>query len=259
MTCSTCQDLGYVYNGSAEVRRGQHGRLELCRCIQDQCRCGGGGRFYWFGDDGTRHQCACYLPSLRMQAVGRLVQDSSIPERFRWTFRDAWEPAGAPIVRAVAKLVESEEMPTQGLFLHGPPGTGKTMLGCILLNELMLRRRRPARFVNLTRQLFPWLRDTFSEESRRHGQALQILEELQRVPYLVIDDIGVERGTEWEEEILYALVDGRYADQRFTVVTTNVPDVEEIRAISRGRVHSRLQEMCRWVELTGPDRREAVA
>ena len=43
------------------------------------------------------------------------------------------------------------------------------------------------------------------------------------MPYLVLDDFGIQRGTEWEIEMLYDLVDARYGDQRFTVVTTTSP------------------------------------
>ncbi len=73
---------------------------------------------------------------------------------------------------------------------------GKSFLGCIILNELMLYRGKPARFISLSRNFFHRLRDTFSEESERHGQAYEILDELVRVPYVVLDDLGVQRGTE---------------------------------------------------------------
>ena len=88
------------------------------------------------------------------------------------------------------------------------------MLASILLNELMFHRRRPTRFVNLPRQLYPRLRDTYSEDSKRYGQSLAIVEVLEHVPYLVLDDLGVERGTEWEEEVLYGLIDARYAEEQ---------------------------------------------
>ena len=103
------------------------------------------------------------------------------------------------------------------------------------------------------------MRDTYSEESKRHGQSLAIVEVLERVPFLVLDDLGVERGTEWEEEVLYGLIDARYAEEMFTVVTTNA-SLEKIEEISSGRIWSRLHEMCSWVEMTGRDwRQEATA
>ncbi|MCH7503789.1 MAG: hypothetical protein IIA10_10600 [Proteobacteria bacterium] len=58
-----------------------------------------------------------------------------------------------------------------------------------------------------------------------------------------------------ELEVLYQLIDARYGDERFTVVTTNQP-LEEIRQMWDGRIYSRLTEMCRIVDLRGSDYRE---
>jgi len=52
--------------------------------------------------------------------------------------------------------------------------------------------------------------------------------------------------------VLYDLIDGRYAEERFTITTTNQP-LSNIEAISKGRIYSRLMEMCQVVELDGPD------
>ncbi len=204
-----------------------------------------------------RRDCPCRAPRHRIQVVNHLVKISGVPDRYRWKFRtdflDAEQPGLAGKIRAsIAKLVDSQEPPKQGLFLHGTPGTGKTLLASIVLNELMYWRMKRGRFVNLARSLFPRLRQTMSEGSQESGKLFQIQERLATVPYLVIDDLGVQRGTEWEEEILYDLVDARYAEQQFTVVTTNTP-LDEIEGISRGRIYSRLKEMCRWLKLEGTD------
>ena len=74
------------------------------------------------------------------------------------------------------------------------------------------------------------------------------------MPYLILDDFGVQRGTEWEMEMLYDLVDARYGDERYTVITTNKP-VEEIKALSNGRIYSRLVEMCQMIPMDGLDYR----
>ena len=73
------------------------------------------------------------------------------------------------------------------------------------------------------------------------------------MPYLVLDDFGIQRGTEWNR-MLYDLVDARYGDQRFTVVTTNQP-LDELKALAKGRIYSRLVEMCQPIPMDGPDYR----
>ena len=155
----------------------------------------------------------------------------------------------------MASLVENRGQPGRGYLLHGPPGTGKTLLGCIILNELVLRWCRPGRFLNLSRKYFERLKDTYSESSTSYGQTWSIMEELCNMPFLLLDDFGISRGTEWEMEMLYNLVDARYGDERFTVVTTNKP-IQDIKDLSQGRIFSRLVEMCHLVEMDGIDFRQ---
>ena len=137
----------------------------------------------------------------------------------------------------------------------GRRAAAKPFWGCIMLNELILHRGRPGRFLNLSRKYFQQLRDTYSEDSERYGQTWQIIDALCKIPYLVLDDFGVQRGTEWELEMLYDLVDARYSEERFTIVTTNQP-LEEIKQLSGGRIYSRLVEMCRLVAMDGDDYRQ---
>ena len=82
-----------------------------------------------------------------------------------------------------------------------------------------------------------------------------MIDVLSNVPYLVIDDFGVQRNTEWEMEILYNLIDSRYANRRLTFVTTN-QKVDELKDLAQGRIYSRFLEMCHIIHVTGEDFRE---
>jgi len=259
MSCSRCHDVGVIFDPDSAA--GRTGSLELCRCVLDQCRCGGRAPFFYFDEESRSQECPCRWYRQRLRVTTSNLRAAQLPAKFRFKFRQHLldrAPDGTPVPRVarirqyIDQLTTSKERPRRGLFLYGRPGTGKSHTAAIILNELILRRQRPGRFISLSRGFFHRLRDTFSEDSQQHGQAYQILERLVRATYLVVDDIGVQRGTEWEEETLYDLIDGRYGEERFTICTTNV-DLEEVREISRGRIYSRLQEMCHQVELDGPD------
>jgi DNA replication protein DnaC len=198
-----------------------------------------------------------------LSEVARLFKQADIPERYRWKFQEDFHilaPDGTPVEFAemvqsyVSTLADSGYEPRRGYLLYGSPGTGKTLLGCIMLNELILHRCKAGRFINLSRTYFQKLRDTFSETSKDYGQTWKIFEELCKLPYLLLDDFGVQRDTPWEQEMLYDLVDARYGEERFTIVTTNQPS-SEIQQLSHGRVYSRLMEMCHLVEMEGMDYR----
>ena len=263
VSCERCHDIGIIC--SPPSSSSPDGGLELCSCIVEQCQCGGQRPFQIWDKNGRIHDCPCRRVQFRLNSTKHAFRDAGVPRKYRWKTRTGYlmrAPDGSPIPRAakiiahVARLATDEAEPERGLLLHGPPGTGKTLLACIVLNELMLFRGRPGRYLNLSRDYYQALRDTFSESSEQHGQASSLQEELCMARYLVIDDFGIERGTEWEEEVLYELVDARYNQERFTVVTTNLSK-DEIKGISRGRIFSRLVEMCHWIEMKSPDWREA--
>jgi len=261
--CRRCNGVGIYYDPDVEV--GRYGELKLCTCVVNLCRCNGRPPYHYWDENDDPQWCPLRRLRRRLETTKGLFKECAVPERFKWKFNDefnATTPAGQPIAHAerclgcVSSLIDSGIEPRHGFLLHGPPGTGKTLLACIMLNELLLHRTRPGRFLAVSRFL-QRLRDTFSEESQDYGQTWPVIEEMATVPYLVLDDLGTQRNTEWEKEQLYNLIDARYSEERLTIVTTNYP-LEEIKEIAEGRIYSRLMEMCKRVEMGGDDYRQLM-
>ena len=211
--------------------------------------------------------CPCHSFRMKIIRIDKYIRKSGIPDRFRFKFlRDFKEQYenGQPIPGAKLlkqhfealydKILTKTEKSIEGFYLWGAPGRGKTYFAYILLNELIFRFVKPGKFISLSKS-FQEIRHTFEESSETHGQALPMLEVLSTVPYLVIDDFGVQRNTEWELEILYNLIDARYANQRLTFVTTN-QKADELKDLAQGRIYSRFLEMCKIIHVTGHDFRE---
>ena len=80
-------------------------------------------------------------------------------------------------------------------------------------------------------------------------------------PLLIIDDLGIERSTEYAKEQVYAVVDERYKSGLPIIVTTNltIGEIREPRLLADARITSRILEMCVPVNVNGPDRRRAKA
>ena len=74
----------------------------------------------------------------------------------------------------------------------------------------------------------------------------EVVERLCRYPLLIIDDFGMERGTEYALEQIYNIVDSRYRSRKPLIVTTNLT-LDEIRHpqdTAHARIYDRLLEMC---------------
>ena len=262
-------NLGYFYD--PQVVAGRHGEIKLSPGIEAQCRCDGRPPYLAFGSpEAEPTWCVCRPYRLKIRHINRLIRESGIPAMFQYKYLNDFQeidPAGRPIPGVnllkgrVSTLVDryverrrrenGPHSPARGLFLWGTPGNGKTLLACIALNELMFNCAQPGKFIGLSRKFFQTLRHTFDENSPTRGQAIPILETLSTIPFLVIDDLGVQRDTDWEVEMLYNLVDARYTEQLLTFVTTN-KNIDDLKGLAGGRIYSRFLEMCYIINVQSP-------
>lgn len=123
-----------------------------------------------------------------------------------------------------------------GLFLWGGVGTGKSFLAECIANAL-IEQEVPVHMTNFARILNE-LNSSFSGRN-------EVVDKLCRYPLLIIDDFGMERGTEYAREQVYNIVDSRYRSQKPLIVTTNLT-LDEIRHPQdtvHARIYDRLLEM----------------
>ena len=80
-------------------------------------------------------------------------------------------------------------------------------------------------------------------------------------PLLILDDFGMERGTEYGLEQVYNVVDSRYRSGKPLIVTTNLTleELQNPEDTAHARIYDRLTEMCCPVCITGENFRKAKA
>lgn len=102
-----------------------------------------------------------------------------------------------------------------GLYIYSATkGSGKTMLSCCIINELLKRYSVTAKFINALDLL------ELTKASYK-GMAEEELEALHIATVLVIDDIGVQMSKEWSDTVFYRIVNTRYNNRLITIYTSN--------------------------------------
>lgn len=187
--------------------------------------------------------------------IEAMLEQTAIPARFIGKTLDNYRVEGEGQERALRVCREyaanfERHLRTGGsLILSGQPGTGKSHLAGAILQSIL-----PAHvgaYVTLM-DLIRALRDTWRRDSEMTES--QMLSKLEAIPLLVIDEIGVQYGTDGERAILFDVLDRRYRNMRPAILMTN-QSKEEFRATIGDRVFDRLTEVARWVPFDWPSYR----
>lgn len=137
----------------------------------------------------------------------------------------------------------------KGLLLYGDTGRGKTFSACCVANAL-IDKGIPVLVTQFTR-----IRNELwgMSEGRQ-----EYLDNLNRFPLLVIDDLAAEGKTEYMGELIYSVIDSRERAKLPIIITTNLTK-EELEApadMTYKRIFSRLFGNCIPVKVEGKDRRK---
>jgi len=142
-----------------------------------------------------------------------------------------------------AAIALCQPYPSENLYLWGKAGTGKTHLATALV-------RNHRGIVIKPQDIFRDARGQTGEGEKR------VIESYIKPDHLVIDDLGVDKQTQFSFSILYEIIDGRYMwDKKGLIITSNLSLSELSTRLDDDRITSRLTEMCRVIELTGSDKR----
>lgn len=190
----------------------------------------------------------------RMQHIDRL-KSAGIQERhlLDWRFdvaEDTDTIRWAKNYVANWKKVRAENL---GLLLWGDVGTGKSFAAACIANAL-LEQATPVLMTNFSK-ILNQMGTMYTEER------YQYIASFNHYPLLIIDDLGIERSTEYAKEQVYAVIDERYKANLPLIITTNltIGEIRNPENVADARIYSRVLEMCTPIHVGGGDRRQAMS
>lgn len=227
--CEKCQDTGRIYDG---------GRYLICSCAKNDLR--------------KRKQKNGNLPKHLHEATfdnanlnyyeAALTTDSGM--NYRENAQKIYSLASS-FVNSVQTNSHS-----RGLIIEGPIGSGKSYLLGSIANALIDRgiKFRYLVYSDLLQQI----RSTYNQNNPENNEK-QILSIVQKIPVLLIDDLGTEKATEFASSTLYQIIDHRYREEKPIILSTNysIKKLKNRFPVMGERIFQRLLEMNKYLELAG--------
>lgn len=181
-------------------------------------------------------------------AVEHAIGQAAIPARFIGRSLENFiadtpeKDRALQISREYVRNFEAHAKRGSSLIFSGMPGTGKSHLATAILQALMPEHvGLYTTCMNVIRAVrATWRKDSLKSE----GEVLHLY---CTVPLLVLDEIGVQYGTDGEQTILFDVIDRRYRDMRPTIFLTNQNN-EGLKTFLGERAYDRLRETSRVVQ-----------
>ncbi len=181
------------------------------------------------------------------QRLNTLLANSMLRERFIDKTFENFHPFGKDrekqlrvlsIARDFAGAFHRHRQAGTWLLFMGNVGTGKSHLCAAIINEV-IRAGYTALFTK-TPRLLREVKDTFHRDAEITQS--EIIARMGVIDLLVIDEVGIQFGTDTERMILYEILDLRYEAMRPVILTTNITDLKSLEKLMGERIIDRLFE-----------------
>ena len=174
----------------------------------------------------------------RKEQIIRMKILSGIPKKF-------WN---AKLKDCFYKTIQIPDI-RKSYFLTGIVGSGKTWVASAIANALI--EEMPVLKNEWDEAISPVLwknvPDFFYDLRKGYGKKGEteagIIDVMMRAAYLILDDLGAEKRSDWTLDRLYLVVNSRYENNQPIIITSNL-SLDEIGEKIHDRIASRMTEMC---------------
>jgi len=170
------------------------------------------------------------------------IGSAAIPERFKNRTLESYVAKTSGQQKALAFATEYAEnfdlVLKQGrsAIFVGKVGTGKTHLAIGIALSIM-QQQRSALFVTVQR-LIRRVKDSWHTKEETESQVVDVFAS---PDLLVLDEVGVQFGSEFEKQVLFDVLNTRYENRKPSILLSNIPK-EQLSDYLGERVTDRLRE-----------------
>ena len=194
--------------------------------------------------------------ALRGQIDVAVKRAGVLPRFLNVRFNNFNARPGTEKALATAREWADAKLGDRGFFLIGAPGTGKTHLSVAAMMHRIERNpmAEHPKFLNV-----PLFLDRIRSSMKyQESSAVEEYEYARdRASYLILDDLGKEKASDWVAERLYVIIESRYSRMLPTIATSN-RTLDELDDLGYGAAVSRLMQTCRVVKIDATDIRPAI-
>ena len=190
-----------------------------------------------------RDEAAAKEREARNRAWLERLGHAQIPERFadrtldNYIVTDPRQQHALDFCRRYADEFDEVVRTGRSAIFVGGPGTGKTHLAIGVAHQV-LKNGRAAIFLTVQRAIRR-IKDTWNRGSSETES--QTVRALTYPDLLILDEVGIQHGSETERHLLFDVLNERYENNKPTIYLSNLT-IEEVKPFLGERVFSRMRE-----------------
>ncbi len=162
----------------------------------------------------------------KRQKVLQLTKDSGIPRRYLQSSLDNYLPVNKDAQNnkklIKAYIMKQSELLKSGtsMVLCGTPGTGKTHLACAI-GTALLQGVIAVKYISIYNLLLS-IKETYNKKYIDSKTEKDLIDRYINYELLILDEVGVQFGSEYEKIIFFQILNGRYEEMKPTILITNL-------------------------------------
>lgn len=180
----------------------------------------------------------------KSKLIDQLIGNSGIPKRFLGKTLKSYQvkfEEQKPIVNSAINFAKEFQQPSHSgrcLIFIGNAGTGKTHIGCAIGLHVIKNCGGTARFTSVS-EINRLVRESKSFNSEY--TETEIIDAFGNYDLLIVDEVGIQSGTDAESRALFDVFNARYQNVKPTIVISNL--IKDQLTVALGeRIVDRLKE-----------------